>query len=332
MELIIKPTEACNFKCTFCSSTQIADSKKTVLPLSKIIQFLERFPTTNSIIVNGGDPLMVPPEYYFNILDYIRKNRLPTNLSLTSNLWGFYKSPERWAELFRQPEVGVATSFNYGTTRRVTADQVYTEDLFWKVSDLFLLHIGYRPEFISVITEENEDTAIDNVRLAQKMGVVCKLNYAMASGDQSKPYVLSSIYKIYVEVYRQGLVDWEFNTQQMIKRMKKNQTICPQNRECDTNIRCLQPDGDYYSCGAFGDDKDYAIDFEFEMAGGAVATPLKDDFEIHFLKNECLACPMFDICNGCRKTVKDLKRHDLVESHCKNMKLIAPEIIKIRGS
>ena len=57
MELIIKPTEACNFKCTFCSSTSIAESKVQLLSLDQIFQFLKRFPETNTIIVNGGDPL-----------------------------------------------------------------------------------------------------------------------------------------------------------------------------------------------------------------------------------------------------------------------------------
>ena len=78
-----------------------------------------------------------------------------------------------------------------------------------------LEYIGYRPDFISVITDENEKFAIKNVELAQKMsedqepketlhyfnphkkiGVECKLNYAMASGDQSSPYLLSKIYSL----------------------------------------------------------------------------------------------------------------------------------------
>ena len=40
---------------------------------------------------------------------------------------------------------------------------------------------------------------------------------------------------------------------------------------------------------------------------------------------------MFSICNGCRKTIKDLKEADVVESHCVRMKSIASEIIKINS-
>ena len=54
------------------------------------------------------------------------------------------------------------------------------------------------------ISEENEKHAIKHVELAKKMDVQCKLNYAMASGEQAKPYPLSKIYKTYEEIYRYG--------------------------------------------------------------------------------------------------------------------------------
>lgn len=330
MELIIKPTEACNFKCTFCSSTSIAESKSQLLSHDQIFRFLKRFPQTSTIIVNGGDPLVVKPDYYWKIISFLDEHNMPATISFTSNLWDFYQHPDKWTDLFRHPRMGIATSFNYGDTRRITKTRVYTEDIFWEVSNLFLEKVGYRPDFISVINDDNEDTALDNVRLAQKMNVECKLNYAMASGIQSKPYVLSKIYRTYLEVEKQGLTPWEFNTKQMIKRMSKVSTVCPQNRDCDSTIRCLQPAGDYYSCGAFGDDKENPISFEDEMNSPVVFKPLKEKLDIQFLKEECLTCPMFDICNGCHKTVRDLKRHNLVVEHCAIMKQNAPHILNLR--
>ena len=43
MDLIIKPTDICDFACTFCSSPELAFDKKTVLDLDKIEQFLDPF-------------------------------------------------------------------------------------------------------------------------------------------------------------------------------------------------------------------------------------------------------------------------------------------------
>ena len=331
MDLIVKPTELCNFKCTFCSSSKITENDNTAqLDLLKIFRFLDRYPDTQTIIVNGGDPLMMDPKYYMDIIEFLDKNNYPASISLTTNLWPFYKKPEKWLEVFQNPRVGIATSFQYGGGRLKGDFTEFTEEDFWKCSDAVLKYCGYRPGFIAVIVEENEDTVIKTVELAKKMGVVCKVNYAMASGEQDAPYVKGKMYKHYVDIWKAGLADWEHNTQTMMKKLKGHDTVCPVNRDCDAGIRTLQPEGDYYSCGAFGDDMDKAIDFEREMAG-EFFTPLREDIHLNNLKESCFTCPMFQICNGCRKTVKDLKEHNLVEEHCLSMKSIAADIIEANG-
>jgi hypothetical protein len=40
---------------------------------------------------------------------------------------------------------------------------------------------------------------------------------------------------------------------------------------------------------------------------------------------------MFEICNGCKKTIRDLKDHNMVEQHCSLMKTLAPKIIEANG-
>jgi radical SAM protein with 4Fe4S-binding SPASM domain len=338
MDLIIKPTEKCNFKCTFCSSTKITDDKTAELDHQYIYDFLTRFPDTRTIIVNGGDPLMMPVDYYWEIINWLDEHDYDTTISFTSNLYPFYKNPQKWKELFKNERMGITTSFQYGGGRLKGDLTEFTEEDFWKVSDVMLEHVGYRPDFISVITDENQHDAIKNVELAKKMGVECKLNYAMSSGppvmfkgirmgQEGSPYLLANMYEIYVEIWKRGLAPWEFNTKQMMKRLSGGSTCCPQNRECDAGIRTLQPSGDYYSCGAFGDDRLYPIDFKAEMSG-AIIRPLKHEFELQTMTNDCYGCPMFDICNGCRKTIKDHKDYGLTETHCRKMKTLANDIIK----
>lgn len=329
MELIIKPTEKCNFKCTFCSSPKLTQDSKKLLSLDKVFSFLKRFPNTNTIIVNGGDPLMVDPQYYWKILDYFAEHNLTTTLSFTSNLWAFYKNPKTWIQLFQHKQVGICTSFNYGNTRKVTDSLVYTEDLFWKVSDLFLNEVGYRPNFISVISDENEEQAIDNVYLAKEMNVECKLNYAMASGRQSKPYLKGKIYKTYIDIIKKGLHPWEYNSKQILLKQSSLSTTCPLNTECDSTIRCLQPEGDYYSCGSFGDDKEFPISFEAEVMQNNFFTPLRNEMDLLSMKSDCFACPLFSICNGCKKTVRDVKNHDMVEEHCSLMQNNMADLVEL---
>jgi hypothetical protein len=40
---------------------------------------------------------------------------------------------------------------------------------------------------------------------------------------------------------------------------------------------------------------------------------------------------MFEICNGCKKTVRDMKREGTNEAHCKQMKTLAPRILATNG-
>jgi radical SAM protein with 4Fe4S-binding SPASM domain len=281
---------------------------------------------------------MMSPDYYWKIIEYLDSNNLDTTISFTSNLWAFYKNPLKWKELFNHPRMGINTSFQYGGGRLKGDLSEFSEEDFWAVSDAMLEHVGYRPDFISVITEENAHNAIKNVELAKRMGVECKLNHAMSSGppvkfkniimgQQGKPFVLANIYELYLEIWREGLTEWEYNTKQMIRRLQGKATTCPQSRECDGTIRTLQPAGDYYSCGAFADDKIYSIDFEKEMTGDKIF-PLRFQPELQSLKQSCYSCPMFQICNGCKKTTKDLKDNNLVEYHCIKMKQLAPDIIE----
>lgn len=338
MDLIIKPTEKCNFKCTFCSSTKITEDKTAELDHQYIFDFLKRFPETRTIIVNGGDPLMMKPEYYWTIIDHLDEIGSEASISLTTNLWPFYKNPEKWVDLFAHPRVGVTTSFQYGGGRLKGDLSEFTEADFWEVSNAMYDWLGYRPDFISVITDENKHDAIKNVELAKKMGVECKLNYAMSSGppvmfkgirmgQEGKPFLLADIYEIYIEIWKRGLAPWEFNTKQMMSRLNGAATCCPQNRECDSGIRTLQPSGDYYSCGAFGDDRLYPIDFQAEMSGATIK-PLRHEFELQTMTEDCYTCPMFQICNGCKKTIKDHKDYGLTVTHCRKMKTLAEDIIR----
>lgn len=326
MDLIIKPTQRCNFACTFCSSTKIAKSNKKSddLDQEKIKKFLKRFPDTKRIIVNGGDPLNMEPDYYHEILDYINAHNLKTELRLITNLWDWYKNPDKWNPLFKRKNVYIGTSFNLGDTRRITPDRVFTKNIFLDVMYKFKNEFNYFPNFIAVITEDNKHEAIDTVKVAQELNSECQINYAVASGRQGKPFPIGYIYNIYLDIYEAGLMEFEFHTKQMIKRLQGNlNTTCPQNRKCDEGIRNLQPKSDsgyeYGSCGAFGDDQEYGIDFDKEMSG-KFFKPLQSSPELSYQKEECLSCPNFNICNGCYKTVRDLKKHNMVEESCREMK------------
>ena len=99
MDLVIKISDKCNFKCDFCSSNMIAANHND-LPLWKVTSYLVDHPQVRNIIVNGGDPLCIDPEWYWNLLYWLEETKRDINISFTTNLWDFYKHPEKWEELF----------------------------------------------------------------------------------------------------------------------------------------------------------------------------------------------------------------------------------------
>ena len=109
MELIIKPTEMCNFACTFCSSTNIAKNHKDKMDLEYIFNFLRRYPQTGTIIVNGGDPLMMSPKWYWQIIEFLDEHDMPATLSPTTNLWGFYQNTEVSSVQCQIHDIGISS-------------------------------------------------------------------------------------------------------------------------------------------------------------------------------------------------------------------------------
>ena len=340
IDLIIKPTVACNFKFTFCSSTYLSDDKQDELDLRYLARFFDHYPKTNTIIINGGDPLMMSPDYYWKIIEMLdERNMHRTTLSFTTNLWLFYKNPDKWSPLFKHRRVGVGTSFQYGEGRLKHDLTPFTEQEFWDVSNLFLERIGYRPPFITVISKENEDTVLKTVELAKEMDVVAKINYLNASGpavqfknivqgSENEMYVQADMYAKYIEIYEAGLMPWEYNTMQFIDKLNKNGATCPLARDCGSGIRVLQPNGAYFSCGGFGDDNRYHLSFREDMLSEAPIDPLNKQ-ELLSMHDGCFTCPMFEICNGCKKTISDTKRLGLVKYHCDRMHEIMDRLLEI---
>lgn len=344
MVLIIKPTEACNFSCTFCSSTNLVADKTSRLELEKIYAFLKRYPLTETIFVVGGDPLMMSPKYYEDLLAHIEENGYKTNISLTTNLWAFYKNPEKWAPLFLRDDVEIGTSFQYGDGRQISPGVVFTEEVFIKVLNKFKEYIPDKELcFLAVISEENEHQALDHVHLAKRLNIQCRLVYASMSGLESKPYPLSKLYSIFLQIWKMGLAKYEQTSLAISDKIYGLEGACPMSRNCDHWMRSLNPDGRYFTCGPFNDDLEpkNEIDFESEVVlGEKFHLPLQSWKEVQYLKDECISCKMFQVCNGCRKHVKDLKDSNMVAEHCSHMTMImdeltvmaeSPDILKLKS-
>lgn len=326
MDLIIKPTQRCNFGCTFCSSSCIKEDNDE-LSLDMLLQYIDSH-DINTIIVNGGDPLMMPPAYYEAILDKLDEKNKGT-LSFTSNLWDFWLHPDKWTPLFKRNRMGVITSFQYGEERRLADGRPYTEEMFRKVHALYKERVGKNLDFITVITKSNEATAIKTVKLAKELGCEVKMNPANASGRCKDYYPKHKMLNIYMDIIEAGLGEYEFNCQILERVFNGSPACCPWTRTCYKGIRCLSPDGTEHVCGSFNDDyieakkagqKTYALD---EYPANEIAKDYRS------IKSDCFACQMFLLCNGCYKNIKDVKdAHNEVE-HCAGMQQVKERMTKL---
>jgi radical SAM protein with 4Fe4S-binding SPASM domain len=336
MCLVLKPTEACNFSCDFCSSSYLVNDKTERLPLDKVYAFLKRFPKTEAIFIVGGDPLLMSPDYYKQLIKHVEDNDYPVRISITTNLWDWYKNTEKWNWFLRHPRVEVGTSFQYGDGRRITPTRVFTEDIFIDVFNKFKKEVPNKDLcFLAVIDESNEDKAIDHVRLAKHLNTQCRLVWSNKSGKAASVYPMSKLFKIILELHKLGLTEYEQTALSVGDKMSGLVVACPMERYCDHWMRSLNPDGRYFSCGPLNDDLDVEneIDFKSEVEDGEkYYLPLQKRKDTQYLKEECLSCKMFETCNSCRKHVKDLKDTNKVEEHCTTMKDIMVDLETMSNS
>lgn len=305
MELIIKPTGRCNFACSFCSANlaNIKHSQKVPDKLKEVIEILK----PDDVVFTGGDPLMVPPSYYEEFLslgDF--------TVSFTTNLKDFYFHPEKWREIFKNPRLDICTSFQYGSGRKWDKDTVYTEEMFIKVMTKFKEEIGHMPPFIAVISKDNEDRALDHLRLAKKLGTQCKMNGLLPYGLSKDFYPLYKMIDIWKAMYESELSEWWDNSRQFFLGTCNFNT----NLFCESTLRTFwlnDKEKIVYSncedCAIQG--KTIPLEKERPIQK-PVDVPVKE-----IISPKCLSCDLFRLCNACKSMRKINK---MTPNHCAEMK------------
>lgn len=312
MELILKPTSHCNYKCKFCSFS--CDTDNNITSVDKIRETINKYNITD-VIITGGEPLCLSPDYYSFIYDYPN-----IEFNFTSNLGLYVKNPSVWKDLFNNSNVIVSTSFQYGNERQhknlIDNSYVYTEEQFIETMNIFYKNQGYMPHFISVISDENEDTWMKSIELAKKMNTKCKLSPCIGYSHHTHHYNLGKMYQIYSKII-------DLNLQEYVSDLTAKNN-CPRfNKNCENYIRVLDNHNKLHSCDAFQCDTTLALINTSEK-------PLIHHFHFDTLKKECYNCSLYKLCNGCFRhlySIKLDKSYD-IELQCKLMKEIEDKLQK----
>ncbi|MFK8040659.1 MAG: radical SAM protein [Rickettsiaceae bacterium] len=125
ISLILKITERCNLNCSYCyyfnSLDKSFQSKPSIIPrntLSQVIRFLsqgirELNAQSLSIVLHGGEPLLMPKTYFINICEQIKQNLSPLvdNVKLSLQTNGVLID-EEWIKIFEHFDIQLGISLD----------------------------------------------------------------------------------------------------------------------------------------------------------------------------------------------------------------------------
>lgn len=285
MLMIVRVTSKCNFKCDFCSASMLQGNS---LSVDAILSAVRKY-NPSAITFEGGDPLVMPPQFYERLFRELLQYNPSIELAMTTNLWNWYKNPEKWGVL-NDYDVQVCTSFQYGNKRKITDSRPYTEDIFLDVVEKWKALMRKRLSFISVIDYDNADSVMKTVKLAKRLKMFCKLNACFVSGRAKESYPWDLMLGHYADIVESGLAYWEDNSYQIAQLMLRstNALTCPILPDCERCFIVLNPDGSVKNCST-------AVD-----SNGGDSNVVRFYPKTPIVTPECLTCEWFRYCNSCR--------------------------------
>lgn len=152
-ELIVLTSFHCNYSCDFCISHD--PGRQSVIDKDKLIEWIknnQKYFNFESVSFQGGEPLLMPVEFYLDILNILDKK---FKIRIQTNGEPFVNNPEYWMPLFNTKRVLMDTSFQLGEHRKDKNGQVLTPELFEKYQETFKKYLGEYLSFKYVITDDN---------------------------------------------------------------------------------------------------------------------------------------------------------------------------------
>lgn len=322
MEIIIKPTEACNGTCVYCSADGTLGKRK-ILPRESLGPLFDTFAEWMRgapqrglrFLWHGGEPMICGPEYYREVIqqqhrafgDDLRrvKNAMQSNLSLVD---------DEWVPLLRDLLKGqaIGTSFDIVDGIRGLAGGRDLHEAWVRAVNL-LRREGIRVGVVYVVHRRSLGRAADIYRFFRNIGLHVRVNplyrEGRADSGESQPLWITA------DEYGQFLVDlcevWLADRMrcsvmplmEWYRAWKGSSRLCCDSRGvCHTSHLGINPDGAVFGCGRQSDHRANLLGNIFEdrlddllqrreqgsLAGRSQG--LRDGF--------CRDCRFWELCHG----------------------------------
>ncbi len=253
INLIIKPTNACNLRCRHCYAADIGYNaqKMQISTVNFIINFFAQFYKNVRIIWHGGEPLLMGIDFYKEVIEIEKQfpntmfsNGIQTNATLIN---------DEWIDFLKTNKINVGISYDgqYNDVLRDKTKQV--QDSIKLMQDR-----NFRFGAICVISGKTQDKLIEIYKHFKKLQISFKFNPLFISGEAKKHSELFLSTDDYLESITKFFDLWLYdkdcniNVDNFIEAIAKsvgvNKSQCS-NSSCLTKWFGITYDGNIFPCG-----------------------------------------------------------------------------------
>jgi len=267
--LVIKNVLNCNNKCWFCST-----SGDGYIEQRDIVRLYDTYKSENVLLI-GGEPMMLPPEYYSELLDKGLKFSLQSNIMLYDSSWDCVLTHKNFQ--------GLSVS---GDKFDIVAD-------FFTAYEMVREVVGYSPPVL-IVLDTNKNVSLlkaeEWVSSSIAKDFPLKINYIVPSGlaarHKERILKVSDVFDIYTRLI-DAWIESGFHEIQpftnILNSLKGGNDICPYIKTCinDDVMVNIETDFSSYPCPVMGDMRKERKDLKYDIP------------------KKCFICDHFNLCRGC---------------------------------
>lgn len=268
--LCVKNVYDCNLKCWYCSTHGTG-----YIPEKDLIELYRRHNPSDMLLI-GGEPMILSPDYYLNLLESGLRFSMQSNLTLYTKEWDEVLTHKNFT--------GISVSGD-----KFSSDQ----EFFDKYNDLRDLMTD--PPMVLIVLDGDYQESLEKAKRWTTYAFACdfplRINYLAPMGraleNKNRLLKISKAYDIYTALIdswvNSGFKILQPHTYILEFLTKHNQSICPFISNCISShsIVDVEVDLSEYSCPALGDlrlgKRDILVD----------------------ISDKCLYCDFYEVCRGC---------------------------------
>jgi MoaA/NifB/PqqE/SkfB family radical SAM enzyme len=323
--VILKPTGLCNAACTFCYATDfVKKAKSTDYFSDEYKKYIERNNVKN-IILTGGEVTLLR-NFLTEICEYCTTKNI--SISLVSNMIDIIKDFSYWEGFFKKyDKLHLTASYQIDLARRNKNNQNISQSEFLSFVKWYRTEIKKRLLVISVVNDDNENSALDNVLLAKEHDYVVSLERQIKIGRASSEYLYPKYYRLLSKIIDLGLWEYEKHTASLVEKGLYHQKYC--------NFFCKVPVPVIYT-----NNNNELVETCCDQIS-TTSYSLEDYMKTSALQKECLLCKYYNMCQGCHITRKSLQQcienkkitlDDYCEDVKSSLKDLENKLLNIRGN